>query len=72
MKNLIKKLKQDKVIKGKEETILADNATKMMQKIHQLENGTIIFDSMNYKILDYFWYSYSIQQHLCFHEYQNL
>ena len=51
--NLIKKLKQDKVIKGKEETILADNAAKMMQKIHQLENGTIIFDSMNYKILDY-------------------
>lgn len=51
--NLIKKLKKDKIIKGKEETILADNGAKMMQKIHQLENGTIIFDSMNYKILDY-------------------
>lgn len=51
--NLINKLKKDKFIKGKEETIIADSGAKMMQKTHQLENGTIIFDSMNYKILDY-------------------
>jgi hypothetical protein len=51
--NLIKKLKKDRFIKGKEETIIADSGAKMMQKIHQLENGTIIFESMNTKILDY-------------------
>ena len=51
--NLINKLKKDKIIQGKEETIIADSGSKMMQKIHQLENGTIIFDSMNTKILDY-------------------
>jgi hypothetical protein len=51
--NLIKKLKKDNFIKGKEETIIADSGAKMMQKIHQLENGTIIFESMNTKILDY-------------------
>jgi superfamily II DNA or RNA helicase len=51
--NLIKKLKKDNFIKGKEEIIMADSGAKMMQKIHQLENGTIIFESMNTKILDY-------------------
>jgi hypothetical protein len=51
--NLIKKLKKDKFIKGKDEIIIADSGSKMMQKIHQLENGTIIFESMNTKILDY-------------------
>jgi hypothetical protein len=51
--NLISKLKKDKVIVGKEETILADSGAKMMQKIHQLESGTIKFESGKSQSLDY-------------------
>jgi len=51
--NLIFKLKKDKVIVGKEETILADSGAKMMQKIHQLESGTIKFESGKSQSLDY-------------------
>lgn len=50
---LIKRLKKDLVIEGKEEVILADTGAKLMQKIHQLENGTIKFESGNTKVLDY-------------------
>ncbi len=50
---LITRLKKDKFIEGKEETILADTGAKMMQKIHQLENGTVKFESGNAQILDY-------------------
>jgi hypothetical protein len=51
--NLISKLKKDKVIVGKEETILADSGAKLMQKIHQLESGTIKFESGKSQSLDY-------------------
>ncbi len=50
--NLIKKLKKDNVIIGKNETILADSAVKLMSKQHQLASGTIIFDSGNVGIID--------------------
>ena len=50
---LISKLKKDKVIIGKEEVILADTGSKMMQKIHQLESGTIKFESGKSQSLDY-------------------
>lgn len=50
---LIKRLKNDLVVEGKDEVILADSSVKLMQKIHQLENGTIKFESGNTKILDY-------------------
>jgi hypothetical protein len=49
---LIKQLKKDKVIQGKNETILADSAVKLMSKQHQLGSGTIIFDSGNTGIID--------------------
>jgi hypothetical protein len=49
---LITRLKKDKFIEGKEESIIADTGAKMMQKIHQLENGTIKFESGNAQILD--------------------
>ena len=52
-KKIISKLRKDGIVQGKEEVIVADTAVKLLQKIHQLENGTIIFDSMNTKILDY-------------------
>jgi hypothetical protein len=50
---LIKRLKKDLFIEGKTEEIIADTSVKLMQKIHQLENGTIKFESGNTKILDY-------------------
>jgi hypothetical protein len=48
---LIERLKKDNVIEGKNELIIADSGVKLMQKIHQLENGTIIFESGNSQIL---------------------
>ena len=50
--DLIKRLKKDKFIEGKSETILADTGAKLMQKIHQLENGTVKFESGNSQTLD--------------------
>jgi hypothetical protein len=49
---LIKRLKKDLVIEGKEEIILADTAVKLMTKCHQLYSGTIKFESGNRKVLD--------------------
>ena len=49
---LINQLKKDKVIQGKNETILADSGVKLMSKQHQLGSGTIIFDSGNTGIID--------------------
>lgn len=51
-KNIINKLKKDLIIEGKNETILADTNLKLMSKIHQLENGTIKFESGQSMILD--------------------
>lgn len=49
---LIDKLKKDKIIIGKNETIIADNGVKLMSKQHQIGSGTIIFDSGNTGIID--------------------
>lgn len=49
---LIEKLKKDKIIQGKNETIIADSGVKLMSKQHQLASGTIIFDSGNTGIID--------------------
>jgi len=49
---LIDKLKKDLVVEGKNETILADTGVKMMSKLHQLESGTIKFESGNSMVLD--------------------
>ena len=38
-------LVRDRVIEGKKEVILADTGAKLMQKLHQLYSGTIIFES---------------------------
>ena len=51
LSNLVKKLLKDEVIVGNTETIIANNAAAMMNKIHQIENGTVIFESGNDKIL---------------------
>ena len=50
--NLIKTLKNNKVIQGKNEVILADTKVKEMQKVHQLFSGTIKFESGNSMIID--------------------
>ena len=49
---LIKKLKRDLVVEGKNETILADTPVKLMMKVHQLCSGTIKFESGNSMVLD--------------------
>ena len=49
---MIKKLKKDLVIEGKEEIILADTPVKLMMKVHQMCSGTIKFESGNSMILD--------------------
>ena len=49
---MIKRLKRDLVIEGKEETILADTPVKLMMKVHQLSSGTIKFESGNSMVLD--------------------
>ena len=50
--NLIKKLKKDLVIEGKEEIILADTPVKLMMKVHQLCSGTVKFESGESMIID--------------------
>ena len=50
--DLIKQLKRDLVIEGKNETILADTPVKLMMKVHQLCSGTIKFESGNSMVLD--------------------
>jgi hypothetical protein len=52
IKGVIKTLKKDLVVQGKEEVILADTAVKLMTKVHQLCSGTIKFESGNSKVLD--------------------
>lgn len=49
---MIKKLKKELVVEGKEEVILADTPVKLMMKVHQLCSGTIKFESGNSMILD--------------------
>lgn len=49
---LVKKLKKDNCIVGKSENVIADTGAKLMQKIHQLEGGTIKFESGNTQVLD--------------------
>ena len=49
---IIKKLKKDLVVEGKEDIILADTPVKLMMKVHQLCSGTIKFESGNSMILD--------------------
>lgn len=53
-KEIIKRLKKDKVVKSKisDEVILADTAVKEMQKVHQLGSGTCKFESGNAKVID--------------------
>ncbi len=49
---ITKKLKRHNIVEGKEEIILGDTPAKLMNKLHQLYSGTIIFESNNATTLD--------------------
>ena len=49
---LVKRLKRDLIVEGKEEVILADTSVKLQNKIHQLCSGTVKFESGNSMIID--------------------
>lgn len=49
---MINTLLKTLVLQGTNEVILADTPVKLMSKIHQIENGTAIFESGNSMILD--------------------
>ena len=49
---LIKKLKKDLVIQGKEELIMGDTPVKLMSKVHQLFSGTVKFESGKSMVID--------------------
>jgi len=45
-------LKRHLVVQGTEETVLADTPVKLMQKLHQIYSGTIIFEGGKSMVLD--------------------
>ena len=49
---IAKKLKRDSVVEGAEQVILGDTTAKMLQKLHQIYSGTIIFESGESMVLD--------------------
>ena len=49
---LVKRLKKDLIVEGKEEVILADTSVKLQNKIHQLCSGTVKFESGNSMTID--------------------
>ena len=49
---LINQLKNDLVVEGRTEVILADTSVKLQQKLHQLYSGTIKFESGNRSVID--------------------
>ncbi len=51
--DLCNRLQRDKVLQGSDEVVLADTGVKLMQKLHQLSSGTVIFESKKSVVLDY-------------------
>lgn len=49
---IMNKLREDRVVEGKEETILADTGVKLMSKLQQMSSGTVKFESGNAKTID--------------------
>jgi hypothetical protein len=49
---LAKKLQKNLVVEGKEEVVLADTPVKLMQKLHQIYSGTVIFESGKSMVMD--------------------
>jgi hypothetical protein len=53
IENLLTKLQKDLVIEGKNEVILAGSSVKLLNKMHQIENGTVKFESGNTMTLSF-------------------
>lgn len=51
--SLCERLKKDLVIQGKHNSIVADTAVKLMQKLHQLYSGTIKFEDGDSMVIDH-------------------
>ena len=51
--DLCNRLQRDKVLQGSDEVVLADTGVKLMQKLHQISSGTVIFESKKSVVLDY-------------------
>ena len=50
---LINKLKKDLVLISKDgKEVIADTAVKLMQKLHQLHSGTVLFEDGTFKVID--------------------
>lgn len=49
---IVKSLRDDRVVEGIDEVILGDTAVKLMTKTHQLYSGTVKFESGRSKVLD--------------------
>lgn len=45
LEGMVKTLLKDEIIYGKSDNVIADNAAAMLNKIHQIENGTVITES---------------------------
>jgi hypothetical protein len=50
--SMCSRLKNDLVVEGKEEVILADTPVKLQQKLHQMYSGTVKFESGNSMVFD--------------------
>jgi hypothetical protein len=50
--SLIKRLKRDLIVQGKEEVVLGDTPVKLMSKMHQLYSGTVKFESGKSMVID--------------------
>jgi len=50
---LCERLKKDRVLQGSDEVVLADTGVKLLQKLHQICSGTVIFESKKSVVLDY-------------------
>lgn len=52
LRTMVNTLLSDEIIRGKTENIIANNAAAMMNKIHQIENGTAITESNTAYVID--------------------
>ena len=50
---LCKRLNKDRMLQGSNEVVLGDTGVKLMQKLHQMYSGTVIFESKKSVVLDY-------------------
>jgi hypothetical protein len=51
-KVIVDRLLKERILQGSKEVILADTPAKLLSKIHQISNGTCIFESGNSVIID--------------------